>query len=184
MVSALKERINTLKKEEEQWKEKIVNAWNNDEDIRNLKPSKVNVGDDDDNRSDVGSMVSGRSEGGKSVASERSQRSIAEIKKRMVQEKKEWDNISTASEKKQVTLEERIAKHVADEILRGNTQIRHVHSNNSIRKLLEREAQKHLDSLKDQKINPPNIVENKDKHLRSEFNDPNTLPYLHRNPAI
>ena len=56
-------------------------------------------------------MVSGRSEGGKSVASERSQSkmlllvyvilnkllfnigSIAEIKKRMVQEKKDWDNI-------------------------------------------------------------------------------------------
>jgi hypothetical protein len=33
-------------------------------------------------------------------------------------------------------------------------------------------------------INQPKIVENKDHLLRQEYEDPNTLPYLHRNPAI
>lgn len=41
MVTALKDRISQLKREEETWKEKIVNAWNNDEDLRpSVKPAK------------------------------------------------------------------------------------------------------------------------------------------------
>lgn len=66
MVNALKKRIDELKsKEDDDWKNKIVDAWNNDKQA--LKPSKVDIGDD---RSDVRSMASE----GKSVASERSHR--------------------------------------------------------------------------------------------------------------
>lgn len=68
MIAALKHRINDLKNEETDWKKKIVDAWNEEDDIRtSLKPNKVDIGDDA--RSDAGrSMVSE----GKSVASERS----------------------------------------------------------------------------------------------------------------
>jgi hypothetical protein len=30
----------------------------------------------------------------------------------------------------------------------------------------------------------PKIVESKEHLMRKDYNDPNTLPYLHRNPAI
>jgi hypothetical protein len=73
MIAALKNRINDLKSEEQDWKKKIVDAWNNDdqeakEDLRSsLKPHKVDIGDDA--RSDAGRSVVSE---GKSVASERS----------------------------------------------------------------------------------------------------------------
>jgi hypothetical protein len=71
MIAALKNRINELEREDQDWKNKIVNAWNNEEDARadlkpSLKPHKVDIGDD---RSDVRSVASEA----KSVASERSQ---------------------------------------------------------------------------------------------------------------
>lgn len=178
MIAALKHRINDLKGEETDWKKKIVDAWNNDEeDLRtSLKPHKVDIGDDA--RSDGGRSAASES---KSVASERSVKSIQDLKAKQT-EKKDWEKLSSTQTKKQATLEERIAKHVADEILRNNTQIRHVHSNNSIRKLLEREAKKHLESIKG--VPEPKIVENNERLLRKNYDDPNTLPYLHRNPAI
>lgn len=69
MIAALKHRINDLKSEEQDWKKKIVDAWNNDEeDLRaSLKPHKVDIGDDA--RSDAGRSAASES---KSVASERS----------------------------------------------------------------------------------------------------------------
>lgn len=173
MVTALKKRIDDLKnKEDDDWKNKIVDAWNNDKQA--LKPSKVDIGDD---RSDVRSMASE----GKSVASERSQQSISELKAKMEKHKKDWDKMSATS-KQNVTLEERIAKHVADEILRNNTEFRHFHSNASVRRILEKEAQKHIEETRG--IRAPEIVSNKEYFLRKDVQDPNNLPYLHRNPAI
>ena len=56
----------------------------------------------------------------------------------------EWDK-STVNKEKPVNanFEDRIAKHVADEILRNYKKF-NVHSNQSIRKLLEREAKRQL----------------------------------------
>ncbi len=134
MISALKDRINELQGEETDWKNKIVEAWNYDKDLRqSLKPNKVQIGEDDDARSV-------RSEGGrsnaseaKSVASERSIskeqslvfnwiESIQELKEKKTA-KKDFDLLTTTTERKQATLEERIAKHVADEIIRNNKVI-------------------------------------------------------------
>ena len=94
-------------------------------------------------------------------------------------------------------MEERIAKHVADEIMRNNTEFRHFHSNASIRRILEREAQKHLEGnccrefndllihkIETRGIRAPEIVANKEYFSRKDVTDPNNLPYLHRNPAI
>jgi len=161
-----------------------VNAWNNEDEEHkdmlksSLKPHKIEVGMGLDDRSDARSMASES----KSVASERSHKSIQDLKTKAAQEKKDWDILSATTKKVPLTLEERIAKHVADEILRGNTQFRHVHSNASVRKLLEKEAHKHLESMKG--IAGPRIVENKDHFPRKDYEDPNCLPYLHRNPAI
>jgi len=175
MVAALKKRIDEIKgKEEDDWKNKIVDAWNNER--TSMKPSKVDIGADD--RSDVRSCASEA----KSAASEKSQQSIAELKAKMDKHKKDWDTMSTTTKKNAVTIEERIAKHVADEIIRNNTEFRHFHSNASVRRILEKEAQKHLEESRG--IRAPEIVSNKEYFLRKDVQDPNNLPYLHRNPAI
>jgi len=179
MITALKNRINDLNnKAEDDWKNKIVDAWNEEDNGKKaVKPSKVDINYDD--RSDARSCASES----KSVASERTHKSITELKAKMeAKEKKEWDNISVTTKKNAVTLEERIAKHVADEILRNNTEFRHFHSNVSVRKILEKEAKKHMEDVKG--IKAPEIVSNKEYFSRKDVQDPNNLPYLHRNPAI
>ena len=49
---------------------------------------------------------------------------------------------------KKADLEDRIAKHIADEILRTNMAMGKIHSNQSIRKIMESELQGHLRSKK------------------------------------
>jgi len=178
MVVAMKKRIDELReKEEDNWKNNIVDAWNKGDDRQSVQPNKVDLSYD--GRSDCRSVASEA----RSVASERSQQSITELKAKLVsKEKKEWDTLSTSTKKNPVTLEERIAKHVADEILRNNTEFRHFHSNASVRKILEKEAQKHMEDVKG--IRAPEIVSNKEYFTRKDVTDPNNLPYLHRNPAI
>jgi len=174
MVAALKTRINELNKNDDDWKKNIVDAWNDDR--KSVQLNKVDIGDD---RSDVRSMCSE----GKSVASERSTKSIVELKQKLEnKEKKDWESMSTTTKKQQASIEERIAKHVADEILRNNTQFRHFHSNASVRRILEKEAQKQIEENKG--IRGPNIVANQEYFSRKDVTDPNNLPYLHRNPAI
>jgi len=178
MVIAMKKRIDELReKEEENWKNKIVDAWNKAEERQSVQPNRVDLSYD--GRSDCRSVASES----RSVASERSQQSITELKAKLAaKEKKDWDTISTSTKKNPVTLEERIAKHVADEIIRNNTQFKHFHSNASVRKILEKEAQKHMEDVKG--IRVPEIVSNKEYFTRKDVTDPNNLPYLHRNPAI
>lgn len=177
MVTALKNRIDEIKgQEDDDWKKNIVDAWNKEE-RKSVQLARVEIGGDD--RSDCRSMASDS----KSVASERSHKSIQDLKTKLEnKEKKDWDNMSTTTAKKQASLEERIAKHVADEILRNNTQFRHFHSNASVRKILEKEAHKHLEE--NVGIKGPEIACSKEYFTRKDVRDPNNLPYLHRNPAI
>jgi len=180
MVVALKKRIDELRgHEEDDWKNKIVDAWNNNakDERKTVQPSKVDLGYDA--RSDTRSVASEA----RSAASERTQKTIQELKSKYdSKERKEWDTMSTTTKKNIVSVEERIAKHVADEILRNNTEFRHFHSNASVRKILEKEAQKHMEDVKG--IRAPEIVSNKEYFTRKDVKDPNNLPYLHRNPAI
>jgi hypothetical protein len=179
MVAALKKRIDELNNqndEEDDWKKKIVDAWNKEE-RKSVQPSKVNL--DWETRSDNRSMASDS----KSVASERTQKSIQDLKTKLEnKERKEWDTLTTSTKKNVTSIEERLAKHVADEILRNNTEFRHFHSNNSVRKILEKEAQKMMEENKG--LKGPEIVSNKEYFSRKDVRDPNNLPYLHRNPAI
>lgn len=64
---------------------------------------------------------------------------IAEEKKRERESQPDW--VSVTSSKKQTT-EDRVAARIAQEVLRDNAKLRGVHSNTSIKKLLEREAKK------------------------------------------
>jgi len=66
---------------------------------------------------------------------------VSEAKRKEAAERPEW-NGSTTSERKKPTVEDRIANKIASEVLRDNTQLRGIHSNNSIKVLLEKEAKR------------------------------------------
>lgn len=91
--------------------------------------------------------MSGNSEA-KSVASERAQstykyniENIEELRKKK-EENQDWDKHTTTSKHSYANIDERIAKNLADEVLRNYPHLKGVHSNTSIRKLLEAEATK------------------------------------------
>lgn len=150
MMSSIKKRVDELRQEpgwQKKWnerlekiKEKKANAQKvEDDDMR------VNYDNDDVKSYNTGNMFGG---GGNSVASDRTKESIDEIKEKMAIEGKRgqnWDKGTNAG-KSAVALEERLAKHIADELLRTNMAMRNVHSNASIRKLQEKELRKELDA--------------------------------------
>ena len=90
-------------------------------------------------------------------------------------------NDSVTSSKAALTAEDRIAQKIANEVLKENSKLRGVHSNTSIKKLLEREAKKQLLLEHDDGYKGPIVsrISLKDK----EF-DASNLPYLHKNPAV
>jgi hypothetical protein len=55
------------------------------------------------------------------------------------EEKPEWD-ASVTSENKKKTAEDRLASKIASEVLKDNSKLRGVHSKESIKKILEKEA--------------------------------------------
>lgn len=76
------------------------------------------------------------------------------------------------------TDEEKIAKIVADQVLANypvfsNQNLKSVHSNASVRRMLEREAKNQLLS--------PIITTIKEEKPKPDISN---LPYLHRNPAV
>lgn len=67
-------------------------------------------------------------------------------------------------------------------MLRDNAKLRGIHSANSIKKLLEKEAKKQL--MDNAGYKGPVVSVIKEKELNREDLDPSYLPYLHKNPAI
>ncbi|KAL4476990.1 hypothetical protein ABPG72_011687 [Tetrahymena utriculariae] len=175
MVKAIKNRITELQ-DKENWKENAIH----DIKIKKKKQNEQKADQNDDVRSNATSVLSEA----RSHQSERSQQSIQSLKDKLNEQKKgknDWDGISQQETKHKATLEERIAKHVADEVLRNYKHLGAVHSNQSIRKLLEREAQQYINKGN---VDGPVISVVKENTLRKNEIDPNNLPYLHRNPAI
>ncbi len=72
---------------------------------------------------------------------------------------------------------------MADQILRNYRQLQNVHSNHSVRKLLEQEARRELFEKEYPEHIPRPVISVVRDSVPAEMN-PNTLPYLHRNPAI
>ena len=59
-------------------------------------------------------------------------------------ERADWDSSSRVGDTPKINEEEKIAKLVADDVLQNYSQFKGVHSNKSVRKMLEREALKQL----------------------------------------
>ena len=68
-----------------------------------------------------------------SLASQKTVERVKELEK--AKEEKQWDKYTTTDKKSKVSVDEQIAKNIADEILRNYPNLKH-HSNQSIRKLL------------------------------------------------
>lgn len=108
---------------------------------------------------------------------------VSEAKKREAAEKPEW-NASTTSEKNRPSAEDRIANKIASEVLRDNAKLRGVHSANSIKVLLEKEAKRQMAlAAKGGEYTGPVVAVHQEKGKRDTA-DPSNLPYLHKNPAV
>lgn len=68
---------------------------------------------------------------------------VSEAKRQEAEDKPEWNGSVTSSKKRQ-NAEDRIATKIAAEVLRDNAKLRGIHSNNSIKVLLEKEAKKQI----------------------------------------
>jgi len=79
----------------------------------------------------------------RSAASNTSYKKRVAAEKKMQGENNEWDRSTVASEKKQIlTAEDKVAARIANEVLKDNQKLRGVHSNQSIKKILEKEAKR------------------------------------------
>jgi len=92
----------------------------------------------------------------------------------------EWNKSVTSS--KRMTAEDRMASKIAAEVLKDNAKLRGVHSNASIKKILEKEAKKQL--LMEQEGQDGPVISTLIEKERRDPADPANLPYLHKCPAI
>ena len=77
-----------------------------------------------------------------------------------------------------------MASMIANQVLKDNQKLRGVHSNQSMKKILEREAKRQLLIETNGGVyNPPVMAKINE---RGEVNkaDPSNLPYLHKHPAV
>lgn len=108
---------------------------------------------------------------------------VSEAKRKEAEEKPEW-NASTTSERNRPSAEDRIANKIASEVLRDNAKLRGVHSANSIKVLLEKEAKRQMAiAAKGGEYTGPVVATHQEKGKRDTA-DPSNLPYLHKNPAV
>ena len=175
-LAIIKDRVQEIKKDED-WKTKMANEWNDAaaaEEQAAITGAARRAGDQDETRSQGQSSY----KSAKTGVSKGSLRSQVE-KAIQDQGKPEWD-LSVKSVNK-FTTEERVAQKLANEVLRDNVKLRGVHSNQSIQKLLMKEAKRQLmaDDYKG-----PVIQVIKEKELREPGQDYSNLPYLHKNPAV
>lgn len=61
--------------------------------------------------------------------------------KRVEKEKSEWDRSTVVSDVPR-TLEEKVASRIANEMLKENPKLKGIHSNLSLKKILEKEAKR------------------------------------------
>lgn len=115
-----------------------------------------------------------------SKASFRSQ--VAAEKAKRAQEKPEWDRSTVASDKKQ-TVEDKVASRIAGDILANNQKIKGVHSNQSIKKLLEREAKRQLLAETGGVYHEPTVSKLVERG-NLDKDDPSNLPHLHKCPYV
>lgn len=173
----IQDRVKEIKQDQD-WKEKIAEEWNKTAALEDgaqeqpeLQPEQRSVYSYKDSKASQGSRISYKSR-------------LASEKSKQKGQKQEWDRTTVASESKKNNVEDRIANQIANDLLKDNSKLRGVHSNQSIKKILEKEAKRQLllETNGGIFVQPviTKIVE------RGEMNkaDPSNLPYLHKCPAV
>ena len=97
--------------------------------------------------------------------------------------KPEWDSSTVASKKEKPSLEDRMASKIAADILKDNHKLKGVHSNMSMKKILEKEALKQLLAEGGGSYQTP-VVATLIEKGKIDKADPSNLPYLNRCPAL
>lgn len=172
-LAVIKDRVAEMKKDID-WKEKMANEWNaaNQDTQSQAGPREM------DRQSAV------TYESGRSAASKYSlNTAMREERRKREQQKQEWNGSVAASEQNKLTAEDRVAARIAAEVLKDNKKLGGVHSQQSIQKLLQREAKKLIDA-EGGAYNPPVISVVKDKERADLNKDASNLPYLHKHPAV
>jgi len=112
--------------------------------------------------------------------------------------KSQWDSSTTVGEKME---EDQETRSKAQQVLQQNSDIRSVHSESSIRKIIARQKEKKVDINADPdntssvnealgtireniKVPDPKITLHEKVKLKGKDPDPSQLPYLHRSPAV
>lgn len=170
-LALVKERVDEIKKDE-QWRNKIAEEWNSAEQA-NPNEGKRQRDEDEKSVISIRTSITGRSK-----MSKKSE--IMEQIKREEREKEDWDT-STQGDRKKPTAEEKLASKLADQILEANPNLRGIHSKVSMKKMLENEAARQLNS--GGVYQGPKVSTVKDHQMNTDIQASN-LPYLHKNPAI
>ena len=108
---------------------------------------------------------------------------LAEEKQKEADTKSQWNESVTTSQRG-LSAEDRLARKIASEVLRDNPQMRAIHSEASIKQILQKEAKRQLqmEKISDVMREGPVVATH---HVKGEKQmDVNNLPYLHKNPAI
>ena len=175
-LALIRERVGEIKQDNE-WREKIAEEWNQADEAGNPNEGKRERQLDDDQKSAVSIRTSIT---GKSKMSKRSE--ILDEIKREEREKEDWD-ASTQGDRKKPTVEDRLASKLADQILENNPNLKGVHSKISMKKMLEKEAHKQFSLDTGGVYEGPRVATLKDHEMNTKIQASN-LPYLHKNPAI
>jgi ribose 1,5-bisphosphokinase PhnN len=81
-----------------------------------------------------------------------------------------------------------MAQQIASEVLRDNVKLRGVHSKDSIKAILEKEAKKQMVANNNNAINQgayvEHVVNGVVKSVSVNKAEPSNLPYLHKHPAV
>lgn len=173
----IRERVTEIRQDQD-WKAKLADEWNKtlEEEGEGAKENKPAA--DTKSQRSVYSYKSNAS-----AASRASMKSrVAAEKKAAAAKKEEWDR-STVASKQKGTVEDRVASQIAADILKDNSKLNGVHSKQSMKKILEREAKKQLLAETGGEYKPPTmskIIERGDL----DKNDPSNLPHLHKCPYV
>lgn len=137
-LAIIKDRVHEIT-QAPNWKEQMAEEWNQaNQQEADGQARRVPAAD----RGDSASQVTYQSHVSRVSKASFASR-VSEAKKREVEEKPEW-NASVTSSKRRISAEDRIATKIASEVLRDNAKLRGIHSNNSIKVLLEKEAKRQI----------------------------------------
>lgn len=125
-LAVIKDRVQEIKQEPD-WKQKMADEWN----------AEATQGKTDDVKSHA--SYQSNMTGATGVSKQSYSKRMAEAKEK-ADSKAEWDNGSMTSEVRQKRAEDRMASKIAAEVLKDNQKLRGVHSKESIKKILEKEA--------------------------------------------